>query len=89
MAMGTLNDDLLRAIELAQAGKWDAAHKLVQQYEDNATAAWIHAVLHKIEGDLGNARYWYRRADRLDHVVDEPRAELAAIQAELHSRDSE
>lgn len=67
-------------------GEWDAAHQLVQQYEDDATAAWIHAVLHKIEGDLGNASYWYRRADRLDHVSDEPRAELAAIQTELHSR---
>jgi hypothetical protein len=40
-------------------------------------------VLHKIEGDLGNSSYWYRRADRLDHVNDEPRVELAAIRAEL------
>jgi hypothetical protein len=80
------NDELLKAIELALAGKWDAAHELVQQHEDDATASWIHAVLHKIEGDLGNSRYWYRRADRLDHLTDEPRAELAAIQAELRSR---
>ncbi|HKW31321.1 MAG TPA: hypothetical protein VJT54_18505 [Verrucomicrobiae bacterium] len=80
--MSAPKEDLLQAIELAQAGKWDAAHQLVQQYED-ANAAWIHAVLHKIEGDLGNARYWYRRADRMDHVADEPRAELAAIRAEL------
>jgi hypothetical protein len=35
---------------------------------------------------LGNARYWYRRADRMDHVADEPSAELAAIQAELGSK---
>jgi hypothetical protein len=40
-------------------------------------------VLHKIEGDLGNSRYWYQRANQTDHVSDEPRAELAAIQAEL------
>ena len=65
------------------AGKWDAAHNLVQQHENDRTAAWIHAVLHKIEGDLDNARYWYRRADRMEHVEDEPRAELAAIKAEL------
>ena len=77
------NDDLLRAIDLALAGEWDAAHQLVQQYEDDATAAWIHAVLHKIEGDLGNARYWYQRANQMKHVGDEARAELAAIQAEL------
>jgi len=81
--MSALNDHLLQAIEMALAGKWDAAHELVQQHEGDATAAWIHAVLHKIQGDLGNARYWYRRADRMDHVNDEPRAELAAIQAEL------
>lgn len=77
--------DLLRAVELALAGDWDAAHQLVQPYEDDATAAWIHAVLHKIEGDLGNARYWYRRADRLDRVAEEPRAEFAAIGAEVNS----
>ena len=84
--MSAPKDDLLRAVELALAGKWDAAHQLVQQYEDDATAAWIHAVLHKIEGDSGNARYWYHRAGRLDRVADEPRAELGAIQAELNSR---
>ena len=87
--MGVLNDDLLQAVKLALAGDWDAAHERVQQYEDDATAAWIHAVLHKMEGDLANSRYWYRRADRMDHVADKPRAELAAIQAELHSRGSE
>jgi len=78
-----LNDDLLRAVELALAGEWEAAHQLVQQYEDDAMGAWIHAALHKIEGDLGNAQYWYRRAGRLDHVADEPRAELSAIRTEL------
>jgi hypothetical protein len=76
---------LLQAIDLALAGKWDVAHETVQQYEDDATAAWLHAVLHKMEGDLGNARYWYRRANRMEHVADEPRAELAAIQAELQA----
>jgi hypothetical protein len=73
---------LLHAIDLALAGEWDVAHETVQQYEDG-TAAWIHAVLHKMEGDSGNARYWYRRADRMEHVEDEPRAELATIQTEL------
>ena len=84
--MSDLNDELLRAVELALAGDWNAAHELVQQHEDNATASWIHAVLHKMEGDLGNSRYWYSRAGRLDRVSEEPRAELAAIRAELRSR---
>jgi hypothetical protein len=82
--MNAPKTELLRAIELALADDWDAAHQLVQRHEDDPSAAWIHAVLHKVEGDLANARYWYQRADRLDHVADEPRAELAAIQSELH-----
>jgi len=80
--MSAANHELLRAIDLALAGEWDAAHQIVQQYEDGA-AAWIHAVLHKLEGDLGNARYWYRRADRMKYVEYESRAELAAIRSEL------
>jgi hypothetical protein len=78
-----MKDDLLKAIELALAGKWEASHRLVQQHEGDATASWIHAVLHKIEGDLGNSRYWYHRAGRLDHADDEPRAELETIRAEI------
>jgi hypothetical protein len=75
--------ELLQAIELALAGDWTAAHEIVQQYEADPTAAWLHAVLHKQEGDLSNARYWYRRADQMEHVADEPRAELATIRAGL------
>jgi len=52
--MSAPKNELLQASELALAGKWDAAHQIVQQYEDDATAAWIHAVLHKMEGDLIN-----------------------------------
>jgi hypothetical protein len=81
--MNAPKNDLLHAIELTLDDKWDASHEIVQRYETDATAAWIHAVLHKLEGDLGNARYWYRRADRMSHVAEEPRAELAAIQVEL------
>jgi hypothetical protein len=81
--MSAPRDELLRAIELALGGEWDAAHGVVQQYDGDAAAAWIHAVLHKIEGDLGNARYWYRHAGKIEHFGDEPRAELAAIKTEL------
>ena len=84
--MSNPNNELLRAVELALAGDWDAAHHIVQQHEDDATASWIHAVLHKMEGDLSNSRYWYRHSGRLKHADDEPRAELAAIQAELRDR---
>lgn len=75
--------ELLAAIDLALAGDWEAAHGIVQQDEADRTAAWIHAVLHKIEGDPGNARYWYARAGLLDCVDREPAAELEAIKATL------
>ena len=84
--MSTPKDELLQAIELALDGQWNAAHEIVQEYEDNATASWIHAVLHKMEGDLSNSCYWYRRAGRNENVAADPRTELATIQAELRPR---
>ncbi len=78
-----MENDLVKAIELALAGDWDAAHGLVQQCDTDSRAAWIHAVLHKIEGDLDNSRYWYRRAGKLEHVPDEPGAELRQIGQQL------
>jgi hypothetical protein len=47
----------------AAKGQWDAAHRIVQD-EDTADAAWVHAYLHRLEGDLGNAGYWYRQAGK-------------------------
>lgn len=44
-------------------GDWDQAHGVAQDI-DNATGAWIHAYLHRKEGDLGNAGYWYRQANQ-------------------------
>ena len=44
-------------------GDWDAAHKIVMN-EDTTDAAWVHAYLHRVEGDLSNAGYWYRRAGK-------------------------
>ena len=64
-----LKDDLLRAISLADEGKWEAAHKTVQEIE-NVFAYWIHANLHREEGDISNSKYWYRRANRNYTEVD-------------------
>jgi len=74
-----MQNDLVRAIDLALADQWHEAHEIAQRYETDATAQWIHAVLHKVEGDLGNSRYWYRQAGRIDRVESEPTAELLAI----------
>jgi hypothetical protein len=47
----------------ARAGKWDKAHDLCQNLPGRA-GSWIHAWLHREEGDLGNAGYWYSRAGK-------------------------
>ena len=44
-------------------GDWDKAHEVAQEVA-GADGAWVHAYLHRKEGDLGNAAYWYRRAGR-------------------------
>lgn len=52
-----------RALWLAKAGKWDAAHDLCQEIPGSA-GSWIHAYLHREEGDQSNAAYWYSRAGK-------------------------
>ncbi|MBL8528793.1 MAG: hypothetical protein JNL68_13985 [Burkholderiales bacterium] len=67
------------AIEAALAADWTRAHEIVQELDD-PLACWVHAILHKMEGDAGNSRYWYSRAGggrRYEDFAD-PRAELAA-----------
>ena len=51
----------LRALWHDARGDWETAHTVAQDI-DNPTGAWIHAYLHRKEGDLGNAAYWYQRA---------------------------
>jgi hypothetical protein len=54
---------LLRAVWYGLRGEWEAAHQIAQD-DTSAEGAWVHAWLHRIEGDLDNARYWYGRARR-------------------------
>ena len=54
---------LLQALWYEAKGNWHRAHEIVQDL-DSRDAAWIHAYLHRKEGDLGNASYWYRLAGR-------------------------
>ena len=56
-------DAPLAALWWAAKGGWDQAHKIVQD-EDDKDSAWVHAYLHRVEGDSGNAGYWYRRAGK-------------------------
>ncbi len=75
---------------LWHAGKddWSKAHGIVQD-DDSAAAAWVHAHLHRVEGDLDNARYWYRRAGKpaSDMPLDDEWESIgAALLAERQSR---
>jgi len=74
-------DGCLLALWHAGRDEWDRAHDLVQD-DESAEAAWIHAWLHRQEGDLSNAAYWYRRAGRPEASGD-LRAEWRGIAAAL------
>lgn len=63
----------LVALWHAGRGEWDAAHGIAQQREGEPAHDWVHAHLHRVEGDLGNAGYWYRRAGQ-----PMPKGDLAA-----------
>lgn len=56
-------DDCLRALWYARRGEWEKAHEIAQGVE-SAQGSLVHAYLHRVEGDLSNARYWYTRAGR-------------------------
>lgn len=64
--------------------EWDAAHEIAQD-DHTADGAWVHAWLHRIEGDLGNAGYWYRQAGR-PRATDSTRLEGERIAASLLAR---
>ena len=55
----------LQALWQDAKGNWDEAHKLAQAQKDE-TGAWVHAYLHRVEGDLRNAGYWYHNANKTD-----------------------
>ena len=65
----------------AAKGDWDKSHKIVQD-DEGREAAWVHAYLHRVEGDLGNAGYWYRQAGQ-PAAKDSLEAEWERIAATL------
>jgi hypothetical protein len=82
-AKPTSNALLLEAVERALDGDWQAAHLIVQDHDADAVGAWIHAVVHRMEGDIGNALYWYRRCGRALREGVPMEVELREIKAVL------
>lgn len=78
---------LLQALWHEAKGHWDEAHGLAQDVETSA-GAWVHAYLHRKEGDAGNARYWYRRAGQPE-ATDSLSAEWTRIVTALLDRSPE
>jgi len=77
----------LRALWWDAKGDWNAAHECAQADEGNPECDWVHAYLHRKEGDLGNADYWYRRAGKRRPDADLGH-EWAEIASDLFERSS-
>jgi len=76
---------LARAVRHLEAGEWQAAHALVQK-DASLLGCWAHGLVHLIEGDLENAKYWYRRARRPLPHGNTAAAEIAALKAMVRQR---
>ena len=74
---------LRSAVALLEQGDWRAAHEIVQKDEDSPLSCWAHGIVHVMEGDLANARYWYREAKRPYPTNYSLPAEIAALKAAL------
>lgn len=66
-----------------EAGDWQAAHEIVQRDEESPLACWAHGIVHLMEGDLPNARYWYGQAKRAFPARPAAAAEIAALRSAL------
>jgi glycine cleavage system aminomethyltransferase T len=75
-------DALTKAVEFLEAGAWQQAHEIVQAERSNL-AAWLHGIVHTLEGDLDNARDWYRRAGRDFPGRDAVQEEIAAARRKV------
>lgn len=73
---------IVEAVNYLERGDWKAAHALVQS-ESGTLECWAHGIVHLVEGDLDNARYWYRRAERDLPDGTAPIAEIAALKSAL------
>jgi hypothetical protein len=65
-----------------QKGEWDQAHAIVQD-DESRLGCWAHGIVHMLEGDISNARYWYRRADREYPTKVDIDMEVAALASAL------
>jgi hypothetical protein len=77
-------DALRRAADLLADGDWQGAHVIVQD-DPSPLAAWMHGIVHLLEGDASNARYWYGQARRPFPAAGTVRDEVEAVRAAVRS----
>ncbi len=75
------------ALGYLEQGDWEKAHVLVQD-DTSALGCWAHGIVHLQEGDAGNARYWYQRAQRAFSKVVDAKAEIAALAVAMKGREA-
>lgn len=75
--------ELETALAHLARGDWQAAHEIVQKDEASSLSCWLHAIVHLMEGDEVNARYWYGAAKRPFPDRVDIAAEIKAARAEL------
>lgn len=80
----TISNNLMRAIWHELHNRWDTAHEIVQEMSSQH-AKWIHAYLHRKEGDIGNSQYWYRSAGKDYPGTIDFQQELQVILRDLQS----
>ncbi|MGH8673803.1 MAG: hypothetical protein ACREVG_05790, partial [Burkholderiales bacterium] len=80
--------ELEHAVTLLEAGDWRAAHEIVQQDEDSKLHCWAHGIVHLMEGDTSNARYWYRQAKRPFPREPSAAMEIRSLKEQLARRSA-
>lgn len=73
---------LNQVLTFLESGDWEAAHPIVQA-QDGALAEWAHGIVHILEGDYSNARYWYGRSGRAYPGPEQVQQEIAALREAL------
>lgn len=82
--MSTLtSSELSRALALLEQGDWRGAHEIVQRDEDSPLPCWAHGIVHIMQGDIPNARYWYGEAQRPFPAAPSVKDEIEALRAAL------
>jgi len=78
---------LTKALGHLETGDWQAAHEIVQRDEESPLACWAHGIVHMMEGDLPNARYWYGQAKRSFPATANVKDEIRALKAQVSSEE--